>query len=815
MLDALIRQLPGVELKADGRIMVNGEYVESLLLNGEDFFANDNSIMLENLPAYAVKNLQVYKKDGKRSEMMGIKTGDEELVMDVKLKKQYSIGWLGNVEVAGGTSDRYFARLFATRFTEHSRLSAYGMVNNVNEVREPGEDVEWKPENVGDNTEVRRQAGIDYLIDDKDQRYKLSGTTTFYHNEQFHNNNSSSVNFLSGGDTYGKSHMYRRVHLFGIFSSNNFDFNWDKVSLNIRPQIQFTKSKNRISTESGIFNTDPLQSAGGGGLLDSLFRPDVSAALLAQTINRTRKKEKENGIDLSTQLLAELTIKIPHTSDNLDVNAEIGYGLQKSDDFTQNLYDYPTASQTQPRDFRNAYNREDSHKYGLTAQAEYMHLLNDRNWYLSASYKIDKSHKDSEGDLYRLDWLEGWGEDSANELGDLPSVTDWKKQALDGNNSSHTITDSYEHTFALNINKFRFKKNFWSFNLSLPLTVSLSDMDYVRPTVIDTSLTRNVVKFNPSLKAENYWITTDSLGNTSKMHRLALKAMSEITPQDLIYKINLPDTSDPLSIRMGNPNLHSTWKHTLHAYWQYFKAAKNVSLSLSWLSHITQRALCMGYTYNRQTGRQTFTPDNVNGNWDTQAYFTFTFSPDKKKRLTLSGNTIYTYNHNVDLIAIEGENDGIPRSTVGTHYLSQDVKLTYNWQKLQIGAKAGGTWSHAASRRADFTTINAGDFNYGLLLNAELLAKIYFATDFTVYSRRGYADSGMNDDNLVWNARLSRTFWGKRLSVSLEGFDLLHQLSNVRQALNGQGRTETSYNVIPRYAMLHLIYRFNVLPMKK
>ena len=38
MLDALIEQLPGVELKRDGRILVNCRQVESLLLNGKAFF---------------------------------------------------------------------------------------------------------------------------------------------------------------------------------------------------------------------------------------------------------------------------------------------------------------------------------------------------------------------------------------------------------------------------------------------------------------------------------------------------------------------------------------------------------------------------------------------------------------------------------------------------------------------------------------------------------------------------------------------------------------------------------------------------------
>lgn len=47
MLDALVEQLPGVELKRDGRIFVNGKQVESVLLNGKDFFKGDNTILLK------------------------------------------------------------------------------------------------------------------------------------------------------------------------------------------------------------------------------------------------------------------------------------------------------------------------------------------------------------------------------------------------------------------------------------------------------------------------------------------------------------------------------------------------------------------------------------------------------------------------------------------------------------------------------------------------------------------------------------------------------------------------------------------------
>ena len=84
MLDALVRKLPGVELKEGGRIYHNGKYVDALLLNGKDFFRGDHTIMLDNLPTYTVKTIEIYDKWGDQSEVLGQHVmGDNRYVMDV------------------------------------------------------------------------------------------------------------------------------------------------------------------------------------------------------------------------------------------------------------------------------------------------------------------------------------------------------------------------------------------------------------------------------------------------------------------------------------------------------------------------------------------------------------------------------------------------------------------------------------------------------------------------------------------------------------------------------------------------------------
>ena len=81
--------------------------------------------------------------------------------------------------------------------------------------------------------------------------------------------------------------------------------------------------------------------------------------------------------------------------------------------------------------------------------------------------------------------------------------------------------------------------------------------------------------------------------------------------------------------------------------------------------------------------------------------------------------------------------------------------------------------------------------------------------------RRGYGSPELDTTDPVWNARLSYTPAKSKWVIMLDGFDMLHQLSNVNYAVNAQGRTITYTNVLPRYVMLHAQYRINIQPKKK
>lgn len=102
-----------------------------------------------------------------------------------------------------------------------------------------------------------------------------------------------------------------------------------------------------------------------------------------------------------------------------------------------------------------------------------------------------------------------------------------------------------------------------------------------------------------------------------------------------------------------------------------------------------------------------------------------------------------------------------------------------------------------------------------MTLSCRLPLSVTLATDLRQYSRRGYGESSINTDNLVWNASLTRTFGKGKWVLKAEAFDLLHQLSNTTYAVNAQGRTEVWRNTIPSYTMLHLAYKWSKMPKGK
>ena len=788
MLDALVRQLPGVELKEGGRIYHNGKYVDALLLNGKDFFRGDHTIMLDNLPAYTVKEIQIYDKWGDQSEFLGQHVmGDNRYVMDVKLKKEYRIGTLANAEVGGGTNERWLARLFALRFSDHSRLAVYATANNLNGDGKPGEAGSWDPQRLQDGGQLtQQQAGIDYSVDDRNSKWKADGNVQVTHTDLNREANTNRQNYLATGDTYDRIHNTQRDKNLKLNTSHHYYHNFGMWNLDARPSLNYQKFDNSTYSLASAFYQN-----------DSLINRRSALPLV---LNKNLQRGLTEGHSIDGAIRLNSTFKFHHSPDWASLDAEANFSEQQEDRYHRQSVQYASASQHLSeylnRYYRNHPNRSWKARAGGTYQINFTQLIRLQ---LNASYTHNDRRRESS--LFDID--------STYALGQLPSAHEYE-QYIDCRNSytSHFTEDIYEFSPRLFFNSYTDNESYqekWWAQLGFPVTLVRQQLNYQRGS-IDTLVTRNTMPINIWDCFIQYTTINKETGHAQKLH---LQYIATSTTPDLQNLVDMRDDTDPLNIRLGNNSLRNAVNHRFSFSHQWGNAnSKENSHRYSLGYTIIQNALAMGYRYDRTTGVRTWQADNVNGNWKADVNYSFNTAIGKKHPLRLNVSPSISYQHSVDLV-------DQARSTVNTLSFNNSLNLSYKLGQHSLSFKNTTLWQRYTSQRTDFETQQPLTLTNSMTALLKLPWKIELNTDLNLYTRTGYADSRLNTTDLVCNARLSRPFLKGRLLLMLDGFDILGQLDNVTRIVNAQGRTETYTNVQPRYALLHVVYRFNKQPKKK
>lgn len=780
MLDALVKQLPGVELKDGGEITVNGKRVEALLLNGKDFFRGNNRVMLENLPAYTVKQLEVYEKYGDKSEFLGQQLeNDKRYVMDVKLKREYSIGWLVNAEAGGGTADRYLARLFAMRFTDHSRLAAYFNANNLNDGERPGESGGYTMgANPGQQT--RQQGGIDYFAEERDKKWKLEGNVRAEHTMNDVTTVTERVNYLPGGDTREHSRSATEDKSVSVSTWNQFQYNFPKVQLRVRPSFDYQRWNNRSLFQSSAWDAN-----------DSI-------------INSNLQQGSRSGYSLHPNLSTFTAVKLEGSSDYLEFETDACYDVKADDRFNRQR-----VSSMSPY-YGDQYFKGHPDRYGkLWAQGMY-HWAIRRGLNLETYLSYEYRNTQRESSLFLLDRM-----DRADtlDLGVLPSVAEYERTMDAANSYNYLLTEHY-----YSVRPFlwwfpKMKNGRWSISQRLPIRLLNRTLHYQRGQV-DTVITHRTVPFDTDYSyAEGRW---------ENGHALFIAYRLKADAPSMLNFVNIRDATDPLNITEGNSDLRNIYRHSLQVHHQKNYKKKQIQLTGGLDFVLTQHATVMSQLYDPETGVRTYKPYSINGNWEIiGAYGIGNLPIDKRGRLRIFVVPNVGYRHSVDLTGTTQ----LERSTVTTTSLNPLFVARYSLGdlgNLKLDCEPKWQWLHSARSslplgggRGERPDFHVADYKTSLAVLLNLPWKLQLSTDLTFNARRGYADASMNTNDWMWKARLARPFFKGNLVVMLDGYDLLGQQRSTTNVLNAQGRIETWTNVPPRYVLLHAVWRFNRQPMRK
>ncbi len=804
MLDALVAQLPGVELNSNGQIKVNGEFVESLLLNGREFMDGNNNVMLENIAAYTVKNIQVYEGQKKIDVLKGDLTAPKVLTMDVKLKKEYNIGLIMNAQAGYGTEDRYLGRLFAQWFNPTTRVTLIGMHNNLNDNRTPGRDDTWTPDQMPTGTRKVSQALVDYSYENPEMTRYATANLNFAQTVNNSLNTTSRTNFLPNGDTYDYSFARNRMRETNLMTHENFFARINQFTVGTLLRGMYSVRKNVGSNLSSTFSQE--QTGITSEILDALYS-DGSAERLDAVINRTKTRTDGWSRTLEGSIHPSLTYNIPRSNSNISLYLTMSYSSVKEHSWRDYDINYG-ADPTPAYRLRQYVDNTPNHDFSFDARLSYNSALNDYT-YLSIAYGFNYGNKVKDSNMYALDRLADMG-----AYGVLPA--DYLDSFDPANSYTSRLTRT-EHSLCPTISFNKSVSDDAAISLGLGPRINLIDrhLDYWRndrsysksktdATVIIPSIWDGRIEMQFNKKEDN------------RGYRNSVRYSYRIDQSlpDLVDMLDITDDSDPLNIYYGNPDLKRSTAHRHLLRWAYSPASYTLANYFYASYSQTSNAITRGYTYDTATGVRHNRSYNVDGNRTIAFTEEFNLQFGDKKQFTLDCNSDLNISRLADMIGVDL--DAPMPVKVTNNNFTQKLRLGWNFSGQTLRMRGEYTNRHTTSSQPGFNTINAYHINYGISGVFSLPAGFGISTDFMCYTRHGYGSAYLDTTDPVWNMRLTYAPpRNKHFVITLDGFDLLHKLSNVNYAVNAAGRTVSYTNTIPRYVLLTLQYKLNIQPKKR
>ena len=830
-LEALVKQLPGIEIEDNGTITWNGKPVKEFLINGKDFFKGQIDIALQNLPSDWISKIKAYDKQSEYTEQTGIDDGEDFPVLDIVTKRELNQTVVVNSDLAYGTDERYFAKLFASRFTDHSRVSTYGSANNVSDKSFGG-----KRKRQGGGLVDRQNAGMDFFWANGKKKkeagkLEMGGNVNFDHNKSHLLTRSETENYLSSGTTSSFRSSFSQNESASTHVGGNFQITWNPdtmTNLRFRPTFRYGKSSNHGDSRTATFNADPFDIDGMLSPLDSLWMDPPTPALEQIAVNKSLRFNKGQREDANVGASLNLVRRLNSKGRNLSLALSGGYDHSKNVNFSiSDIYYYTD----RPGRYQNQYSNMPSEKWNYRVQVGYVEPLTE-HWFAELRYAFSHKYTESERGRYNLEDIAleygTWG-DSLNypAIGTLPDA-DLLAMVRDSFNSQSATYRYLDHTANFNL---RYNTKSIRFTAGVNFNPERTKMAYERPGQhLDTVIVRDVLVVTPQL---NFRYRIDKRNSFEFRYR-GSSAQPSMT--DLLAVV---DNSHPLNITMGNPGLKPSWNNSFDMGYRGYQTEHQRGMSVGFRFSNTKNAISHLSVYDESTGVRYHRPQNINGNWNVRGNYGFNIGLGKEKNFTLGTNTNLVYNNAVGYISsfTSGTRTGteLPLSTSDYGYYEQifdqaDIQknrtrtfgvrerlnLGYRKDWLEVGTFGTLNYSHSRSTLRKKNDRDTWDYAYGVHTNLRFDFGLSLSTDIRVNSRRGYPNAQMNTDEWWWNAQIAYSFLKKKAAtVSLQWYDILQQQSNVSHMISATRRSDSWNNAIHSYGMVHFIYKFRQVGGKK
>lgn len=793
VLNDILQKLPGISMGPGYELYSNGRKIDEVLLNGKDFFNNDRETLIENMPAYMIKNIKVYEHSDSL-ELLKKMNRRPPLALDIRLKKGYNSAILGNIDIGTGTDSRYYGRLFSMKIHDLYHWTAFAVSNNTNHNEQIDHNGQLYNMDEGTGDKRFHIAGLNYNVDSPSDVYKIDGKFRIQGSNEKGMYRQLDDVFLSGGDAYTLKSQNTEARNFSLQTNHTFDlFPRRRYNLTISPSLVYVRSKSNIDMAQ-LSSSANIAEIVGTNWADSIRSSKLSQKLLMYGINRVLNKQYTPTYSTQIQLNVNQLYNVPHTPEFIGLELSGLYTSQSTEKFEHYGIDYINRVQIK-NTFKNLYQNNAIKNLQWSAKASYKTLLNDRHNF-GVDINFVHAYSDVDKNCYNLAALSGWGTNTEDELGMLPSQQSLL-ETIERGNSYQYRENMNNYTFSIH---YSLEWNEHTIQVVFPLSIQRKTLDFYQ------DMNNQIVErqmFSPDLSLKLMKWMHGSTGTSYTFNFTLSNSMPAlfnlVKQRSDTYEVHLSQGNQELknSVNYKMSGTY-TWRpvpmhnHAVSASYNYYKDKVGTALF-----------------YDREQGKYLYTPRNINGNQDASIVLTNSFYLDKSYKHKLSNNVSFTYIKSVDYCGTS-KAEYNSESTVYNSILSEKMEyqfLSRNTKYMGVVAPYF-TFHRSSSRRLGFETINACMFGLQISTRIELPASFRFTSELKSESRRGYRDGSMNDNEIIWNMGLTKSF-KKNITLSLNAVDVLGQRNNIYKVVTAQGTSESVSNTLKRHIMLHFIWQFN------
>ncbi len=777
-VEDLIARMPGIVVQ-NGQVEAQGEQIRRVLVDGNEFFGDDATVAIRNLPAEIVQQIEVFDRMGDQARFTGFDDGSQERTLNIVTRGGIRNGQFGRFQSGYGSEDRYTGGGNYNYFSGDQRISILGLTNNINQQNFSGEDLVGVQEAAGGGGRGGRWRGRgatrEFMVGQQDG---ISTTHSFglnYIDKWTPDFSINSSYFFNATDNNSERFSERQYtggfagnQLYDEFTSGTSD-NYNH-RLNLRAEYQMTERSSFIFTPRVN-----LQQNSSNNLLEAITMSN-QGVMINQTENLNTADRF--GYDMSGSLLFRHRFETPGRT--MSVNLRGDANNREGDQFRVGETLYFDSSTNEILENQRTDINDGGYTIGTNVSlTESVSERSQLQFSYNPSFNLKRSDRETfifveeTGDYDQLD--AALSNRYENEI--------WRQQASTSYNYRHdryrlNLGLAYENTLLKGVQEF--------------------------PFVADT---RQV--YNNLLPSATVTFNVGENNNVRIRYNTNTRTPSANQLQDVI------DNSNPLQLRGGNPDLNQQYSHSLSTRVRIASPQEGSSMVLFVNAGYTQNTIGnVNFIAQQDTvlqnniflgaGSRLITPDNVGDSWNLRAFVSRGWVMDLiSSNVNINGG---------------GSFNSTPSSI-------NDQTFTSNTWSLNSGAVVSSNISpdidFRLSYQANYNIVdNSGptgfDQNYyvgtaSMRFNVQPWRGLVLESDTRIRHFSGLQDD-FNNDSIFWNAGIGYKFLQNRAAeVKFTVVDILNQNNNINRVIEDTFIEDVRSNVISRYVMVGFSYNFRAI----